>query len=74
MLKGQLPTAVSDITSRLVSFPGPSGLQVVGYIDEGAEDVWNERVVILAPRYGETKKNNLQLAYELVANGFKVLR
>ena len=74
MLKGQLSTAVSEITSRLVSFVGPRGMQVVGYVDEGAEDVWNERVVILAPRYGETKKNNLELAYTLVANGFKVLR
>ena len=74
MLKGQFPVEVSEITSRVVSFPGPSGMQVVGYIDEGAEKGWNERVVILAPRYGETKKNNLQLAYALVANGFKVLR
>jgi SAM-dependent methyltransferase/alpha-beta hydrolase superfamily lysophospholipase len=49
-------------------------MQVVGYMDAGAEEVWNERVVILTPRYGETKKNNLQLAYTLVANGFKVLR
>lgn len=74
MLKGNPPSEVSDITSRSVSFPGPSGLQVVGYVDEGAEAAWNERVVILAPRYGETKKNNLQLSYTLVANGFKVLR
>ncbi|MEM1223230.1 MAG: methyltransferase domain-containing protein, partial [Verrucomicrobiota bacterium] len=35
---------------------------------------WNERFVILTPRYGETKKNNLQLSYFFVANGFKVLR
>jgi SAM-dependent methyltransferase/alpha-beta hydrolase superfamily lysophospholipase len=74
MIEGQLPVEVSEITSRLVSFPGPSGMQLVGYVDGGAEAVWNERVVILAPRYGETKKNNLQLAYVLVANGFKVLR
>ncbi|CAA6690217.1 MULTISPECIES: methyltransferase domain-containing protein [unclassified Lentimonas] len=74
MLKGKAPVVISEITSRLVSVPGPSGLQVVGYIDEGSEGEWNERIVILAPRYGETKKNNLQLAYELVANGFKVLR
>jgi SAM-dependent methyltransferase/pimeloyl-ACP methyl ester carboxylesterase len=74
MLKGKEALVVSDITSRRVTFPGPSGMQVVGYIDEGREALWNERVVILAPRYGETKKNNLELAYYLVANGFKVLR
>jgi len=74
MIEGQAPAGVSEITSRLVSFSGPNGMQVVGYIDEGVEATWNERVAILAPRYGETKKNNLQLAYTLVANGFKVLR
>ncbi|AKC83071.1 hypothetical protein IMCC26134_10295 [Verrucomicrobia bacterium IMCC26134] len=30
--------------------------------------------VVMAPKYGETKKNNLQLAYNLAANGLKVLR
>ncbi len=30
--------------------------------------------VIVAPKYGETKKNNLQLAYYLAANGLVVLR
>jgi len=29
---------------------------------------------VLAPKYGETKKNNLQLAYHLAANGLNVLR
>jgi len=74
MLKGKEPVVISEITSRLVSLPRASGMQVVGYVDEGPEAQWNERVVILAPRYGETKKNNLELAYYLVANGFKVLR
>lgn len=74
MLKKENPSKVSDITSRLVSIEGPQGLRIMAYIDEGDEEVWNERFVILAPRYGETKKNNLQLSYFLVANGFKVLR
>ncbi len=65
---------VSEISSRLVTFPGPEGRRIVGYLDEGPEGRWNERVIVLAPRYGETKKNNLQLAYLLTANGFKVLR
>ncbi|HAV14069.1 MAG TPA: hypothetical protein DCX06_11355 [Opitutae bacterium] len=65
---------VSDITSRLVTFSGPNGRRIVGYLDEGVEALWNERVVVLAPRYGETKKNNLKLSYLFAANGFKVLR
>ena len=62
------------VSSRLVSFTDERGLKIVAYVDEGSEASWNDRFVILAPRYGETKKNNLQLAYTLVANGFKVLR
>ena len=62
------------LESRLVSFSDHRGLKIVAYVDEGVETEWNGRFVILAPRYGETKKNSLQLAYTLVVNGFKVLR
>lgn len=64
----------NPVESRLVSFADQRGVKIVAYIDEGPEEEWNDRFVILAPRYGETKKNSLQLAYTLVANGFKVLR
>lgn len=74
MQKSSEAVGSNDITSRLITFAGAKGLQIVAYIDEGPESRWNERFVVLAPRYGETKKNNLQLAYTLAANGFKVLR
>jgi SAM-dependent methyltransferase/alpha-beta hydrolase superfamily lysophospholipase len=65
---------VEDIRSTRVSFPGTEGRLIVGYLDEGDESVWNRRFILLTPKYGETKKNNIRLAYFLVANGFKVLR
>ncbi len=74
MIAGNDTAGELGIESRLVAFPGSGGMQIVGYIDQGPESSWNGRVVVLAPRYGETKKNSLQLAYALVANGFKVLR
>lgn len=74
MLNELEATPTPSIQSRLVRFADSRSLQLVAYLDEGPEEDWNERVVVLAPRYGETKKNNLQLAYTLVANGFKVLR
>jgi len=74
MLNELEATPVPAIRSQLVRFSDARSLQIVAYLDEGPEDDWNERVVVLAPRYGETKKNNLQLAYTLAANGFKVLR
>ena len=49
-------------------------MQIAAYLDESEENTQNGRLVILAPRYGETKKNNLQISYFLAANGFKVLR
>jgi SAM-dependent methyltransferase/pimeloyl-ACP methyl ester carboxylesterase len=65
---------VSDIGSSRVSFSARDGTLIVAYLDEGPEADWNGRFVILTPKYGETKKNNLRLSYVLAANGFKVLR
>jgi len=65
---------IEDIRSSRVSFPGTEGRLIVGYLDEGDEQEWNGRFVLLTPKYGETKKNNIRLAYFLVSNGFKVLR
>lgn len=68
------PQDLDDISSERVSIPGRGDGLIIGYMDAGPESFWNGRVVMLAPKYGETKKNNLRLAYFLVANGFKVLR
>jgi SAM-dependent methyltransferase/alpha-beta hydrolase superfamily lysophospholipase len=65
---------IEDIHSSRVSFPGTEGRLIVGYLDQGDESVWNGRFILLTPKYGETKKNNIRLAYFLVSNGFKVLR
>lgn len=64
---------VTEIHSGRLSFSGSGGLAITAYLDSGpSPDL--ERVVILAPRYGETKKNNLRFAYFLAANGLPVLR
>ena len=74
MLKGQLPPEVSEITSRLVSFASRSGKKIVGFVDVDAECPKDAPFVVVSPKFGESKKNNLQLAYQLAANGLKVLR
>ncbi len=63
-----------EVGSRLVSLPGPHDLLLSSYVDEGPEELWNGRFVVLSPKYGESKKNNILLGYGLAANGFKVLR
>ncbi len=67
-------TYVPDIRSELVSYPARSGLRIAAYLDHPPESIALNRVVVLSPKYGESKKNNLQLGYYLAANGFTVLR
>lgn len=62
------------VRSERVTFPSSESSLLVAYLDSGPEEHWNDRFVLLAPKYGETKKNNLRLSYFLAANGFKVLR
>ncbi|MDP1578768.1 MAG: methyltransferase domain-containing protein [Candidatus Didemnitutus sp.] len=62
-----------QIRTDFVSFTSRTGLNVAACLDHAgvlAGRPW----VVVAPKYGETKKNNLQLAYFLAANGLNVLR
>lgn len=66
-----------SIKSELVFYPSRSGCKITAYIDRAADAAMRrepEHFVVMSPKYGETKKNNLQLAYFLAANGFSVLR
>lgn len=65
---------LGDVQSERVTIPASDGKMLVGYIDSGQEEFWNGRFILLTPKYGETKKNNLRLSYFLAANRFKVLR
>lgn len=70
------PAAYKEITvrSELVSYPNRGGRRIVAYLDHPPESAEPRRFVVMSPKYGETKKNNLQIAYYLAANGFTVLR
>jgi len=62
------------IHSEIVFFPSRSGQQIVGYIDQADDCPGDADFVVITPKFGETKKNNLDLAYQLAANHLKVLR
>lgn len=64
---------VSDIVSEQVFYPNSDGKKIVAYVDRREGDESAPFVVII-PKYGESKKNNLSLAYYLVSNGFRVIR
>ena len=62
-----------QIRTDFVSFSTRTGLRLAACLDHTGE-LQGRPWVIVAPKYGETKKNNLQLAYYLAANGLNVLR
>jgi SAM-dependent methyltransferase/pimeloyl-ACP methyl ester carboxylesterase len=61
------------IRTDFVTFPNRAGLKLAACLDH-AGDLRGRPWVVVAPKYGETKKNNLQTAYYLAANGVNVLR
>jgi len=72
-----MSTSVSDratIRSRVVVFPSRSGKKIVGFIDESTHAPSDAPFVVMAPKYGQSKKNNLQMSYVFAQNGLRVLR
>ena len=67
-------TDQGQVHSELIAYEGRDGRRIVAYIDACARELEGRPFVLMAPKYGETKKNNLHLAYYLAANGFVVLR
>lgn len=62
-----------QIRTEFVQFPNQTGLRIAGCVDHAGE-LRSRPWVLIAPKYGETKKSNLQLGYSLAANGLNVLR
>ncbi len=72
-----MSTSVSDhatIRSRVVVFPSRTGKKIVGFIDESIHATEETPFVVMAPKYGQSKKNNLQMSYVFAQNGLRVLR
>lgn len=63
-----------QIRTEFVSFPSRAGLKIAACIDYRGPRLERRPWAIIAPKFGETKKNSLQLGYYLVANGLNVLR
>ncbi len=67
-------SAVADIVSEPLLYPGRTGLKIAAYWDHRAVGHDGCPFVVMAPKFGETKKSNLELAYSLAANGLNVVR
>jgi alpha-beta hydrolase superfamily lysophospholipase/ubiquinone/menaquinone biosynthesis C-methylase UbiE len=73
-----LPELAKASQQKLISTPfhcpNDSGKNIVGYVDHQEHVQAQAPVVVLAPGYGETKREYITLAYYLASNGFNVLR
>ncbi|MDT7041141.1 alpha/beta fold hydrolase [Candidatus Nitronereus thalassa] len=62
------------LESTLFQCRNGAGKTIIGYHDSQENSHDNAPVIILAPGYGETKREYITLAYFLASNGFHVLR
>ena len=63
------------IQSSKISLPNSTGSIIVAYHDYPRDqDLSTLPVIVLAPGYGETKRDYLTLAYYFACNGFHVIR
>ncbi len=69
------PVQAGYILTDFVRFPNRAGLHIAACVDYFGPSLDPQRPwAVVAPKFGETKKNALQLAYYLAANGMNVLR
>ncbi len=68
------PAAAADVVSESLLYPSRTGFKIAASWDHRTAGYERCPFVVLAPKFGESKKNNLQLGYFLAANGLNVLR
>ncbi len=74
MLADQSQVETGQIRTDFVTYQNRTGLRIAACLDHVGGDMRARPWVIMAPKFGETKKTTLHLAYHLVANGVNVLR
>ena len=68
------PSDAPSIVSRPVECRNPLGHRIAAYHDAPLDPAPHAPLVVIAPGYGDTKKEYVPLAYYLAGNGFHVLR
>lgn len=73
--KSEYLNGVGDsIITDFISFNREDGKRIIACHDHILSASRDAEIVIIAPGYGETKRDYLSLAYYLAANGFDVIR
>ena len=74
MLVDPIQVETGQIRTDFASYQNRAGLRIAACLDHVGGDMRARPWVLMAPKFGETKKTTLHLAYHLVANGLNVLR
>ena len=74
MLADQSQVETGQIRTDFVTYQNRTGLRIAACLDHVGGEMRARPWVLMAPKFGETKKTTLHLAYHLVANGVNVLR
>jgi SAM-dependent methyltransferase/pimeloyl-ACP methyl ester carboxylesterase len=74
MLADPSQVETGEIRTEFVTYQNRAGLRIAACLDHVGGEMRTRPWVLMAPKFGETKKTTLQLAYHLVANGLNVLR
>jgi len=74
MITDSSQVEIGQIHTDFVCYQNRAGLRIAACLDRAGGDFESRPWVLLAPKYGETKKSTLHLAYYLAANGINVLR
>ncbi len=74
MITDSSEVEIGEIRTDFVSFQNRAGMRIAACLDHTGGDLRARPWVLLASKYGETKKSTLHLAYHLAANGLNVLR
>ncbi|GJL57415.1 MAG: hypothetical protein NPIRA03_02720 [Nitrospirales bacterium] len=75
MKEGSLIHQKTSVSSSRLTIEKGNGQKINAYHDRPVEgDLTEGPVVVIAPGYGETKRDYLTLAYYFASNGFKVVR
>lgn len=74
MITDSSQVETEQIRTDFVTYQNRAGLRIAACLDHLGDEMRSRPWVLMAPKYGETKKSTLHLAYYLAANGMNVLR
>lgn len=74
MITDSSQVETGEVRTDFVTYQNRAGLRIAACVDHLGEHLGPRPWVLMAPKFGETKKSILPLAYHIAVNGLNVLR